>query len=245
MALFKKGNDTSSGGDPGWLEIKLNKYEIKYCWDCIKASGKKHNVKPSLTGQINASYAVDDKDGMLMKKIINPAIKLWDETYSLPKYLHRRLCQQQLVLSSKDNENLQSVLLPNDVVGENSKHQLDYKLHSWWVNYQQATEYNPIHRHGGLFSFAIWLKEPTSFAKQKLKENAKNTNGSRNYVFDFHYLDKLGYLSGMSFPLGPEMEGMMLFFPADLNHSVNPFYDVDEARVSMAGNIVPRFTLKV
>lgn len=244
MALFEKCDDATAGA--GWLEIKLNKYEIKYCWDCIKASGEKNNIKPSLTGQIDSSYAVEDKDGILMKKIINPAIEAWDKYFSLQAYLSRMVTQQQIVITSKDNETLHSCLLPNDAAPDgNNNHKLDYKLNSWWVNYQKATDYNPIHNHGGLFSFALWLKEPTSFAEQKLKRNAKGSSGSRNYVFDFHYLDKLGNITGMSFPLSPEMEGTMLFFPAKLQHSVHPFYEVDEARVSMAGNIVPRFTLKI
>ena len=31
----------------------------------------------------------------------------------------------------------------------------------------------------------------------------------------------------------------MLFFPAQLEHTVYPFYDCDEDRISVAGNIMP------
>jgi len=30
---------------------------------------------------------------------------------------------------------------------------------------------------------------------------------------------------------------MMLFFPAELNHLVYPFYGTDDARISLAGNV--------
>jgi len=37
--------------------------------------------------------------------------------------------------------------------------------------------------------------------------------------------------------MNPEIEGTMLFFPAKLNHIVYPFYDCEEDRVSISGNI--------
>ena len=33
-------------------------------------------------------------------------------------------------------------------------------------------------------------------------------------------------------------EGHMFIFPAHLGHSVNPFYDCDDERISIAGNIL-------
>ena len=40
--------------------------------------------------------------------------------------------------------------------------------------------------------------------------------------------------------MNPDMEGTMVFFPAKLQHSVNPFYECDEQRISIAGNIALR-----
>ena len=33
-------------------------------------------------------------------------------------------------------------------------------LESLWVNFQQRYEFNPIHRHTGLYSFVIWIEIP-------------------------------------------------------------------------------------
>ena len=171
-----------------------------------------------------------------MKKIFRPALKAWDEVYGLNLYIRKQLPQQEIVVKDEDGQVLKRVAIPFEGI------EIDYKLHSWWVNYQKATDYNPVHNHGGLFSFALWLKEPTSFDEQKLKENAKGSSGSRNYVFDFHFPNKLGQLIGASYELSPDDEGTMVFFPAHLNHSVHPFYEIDEFRVSMAGNIVNQLT---
>ena len=35
-----------------------------------------------------------------------------------------------------------------------------------------------------------------------------------------------------------DIEGWMVFFPAQLNHIVYPFYDCDEQRVSISGNVM-------
>tara|TARA_B100000519_G_scaffold120473_1_gene103987 strand:- start:501 stop:641 length:141 start_codon:yes stop_codon:yes gene_type:complete len=37
--------------------------------------------------------------------------------------------------------------------------------------------------------------------------------------------------------MSPKMEGTMLFFPARLKHTVYPFYNCKEERVSISGNI--------
>ena len=37
--------------------------------------------------------------------------------------------------------------------------------------------------------------------------------------------------------MSPEAEGTMLLFPARLRHGVNPFYECDEKRVSISGNL--------
>ena len=41
-----------------------------------------------------------------------------------------------------------------------------------------------------------------------------------------------------SFTLSPEDEGRILFFPAWLNHQVYPFYECDEERITISGNII-------
>jgi len=37
--------------------------------------------------------------------------------------------------------------------------------------------------------------------------------------------------------MDPELEGKMLFFPAQMKHAVHPFYECDEDRVSISGNL--------
>ena len=107
------------------------------------------------------------------------------------------------------------------------------------MNYQYKTEFNPYHDHSGVYSFAIWMKIPYSWDQQnKLpqftdikEENRKAGN------FEFEYIDTLGGVRTFGYKLSPEDEGTMLFFPAKLRHCVYPFYDTDEPRISIAGNL--------
>ena len=46
-----------------------------------------------------------------------------------------------------------------------------------------------------------------------------------------------GNIKHFGYRLDPNMEGRMLFFPARLQHTVYPFYNCDEARISVAGNL--------
>ena len=54
-------------------------------------------------------------------------------------------------------------------------------------------------------------------------------------LFTFTVRDMLGDLSSYNYE--PE-EGVMLFFPARLEHCVHPFYTSDEPRITIAGNVV-------
>ena len=109
-----------------------------------------------------------------------------------------------------------------------------YILKEWWVNYQQKNEFNPIHTHAGVYSFVIWLKIPTEYYDQN-KNNS--TNSPLKAAFSFNYSNLLGELKSYDYRLGKEFEGTLLFFPSKLNHQVYPFYNCDEDRISISGNI--------
>ena len=109
-----------------------------------------------------------------------------------------------------------------------------YYLERWWVNYQRQNEFNPLHDHTGIYSFVIWMKIPTSYEEQNLN-NISNTKSISS--FDFYFTDTLGHPMNYSYELSPEMEGIMLFFPSTLQHQVYPFYNCDDVRISVSGNL--------
>jgi hypothetical protein len=56
-------------------------------------------------------------------------------------------------------------------------------------------------------------------------------------MFQFHYTDILGNITGAVLPIDKKWEGQMLLFPALLNHSVFPFYSSNDYRISVSGNL--------
>jgi len=119
----------------------------------------------------------------------------------------------------------------------NSGHKYNYKLTNLWVNYQRQTEFNPVHDHGGSYSFVVWMKIPTSNKEQRELPIAKESlNGDSISNFAFLYNDVIGNIRSLSIPMEKETAGSMVIFPSRMKHQVYPFYECDEERVSIAGN---------
>ena len=112
-----------------------------------------------------------------------------------------------------------------------------YNLSRWWVNYQKQNEFNPLHNHSGIYSFVIWMKIPFHWQEQNQKDIARKSNHSSIASFEFVYSNMLGEDCMFSYKLASEDEGTLLFFPSKLYHQVYPFYDCDEDRISVSGNI--------
>ena len=106
-----------------------------------------------------------------------------------------------------------------------------------WVNYQKQYEFNPLHDHTGIYSFVIWLQIPTEYKDQRELLIAKNTNSPVISNFCFNYQNILGGSGEYVYEMSKEMEGTILFFPSQLQHTVYPFYDCEEDRISVSGNI--------
>ena len=106
-----------------------------------------------------------------------------------------------------------------------------------WVNYQKEGEFNPPHDHNGVYSFVIWMKIPTKHFDQNKNPISLKSNTHLISAFQFQYTNILGQIRPYVYEMNPEMEGTMLFFPAKLAHQVFPFYNCDEDRISISGNI--------
>ena len=109
---------------------------------------------------------------------------------------------------------------------------------TWWVNFQKQLEFNPIHTHAGILSFVIWMQIPTDHREQHDLPFSQGSNGPAASDFQFTYADILGNIQTYPILMDKNSEGYMFIFPAHLGHSVHPFYDCYEDRISIAGNIL-------
>jgi len=115
-----------------------------------------------------------------------------------------------------------------------------FELFGLWVNYQKKHDHVPIHDHSGLFSFVVFMKIPTHWKEQhvrpkKLNSPVNTPPSASNFTF---VLAQSKGVEQINFQLSPEDEGRMLFFPAWMCHQVYPFYECEEERITISGNII-------
>ena len=191
----------------GWLQVKLHDDYINHIWDCINTT-KKESYKDHLIGHIEDSQLIEDKDNKLYNGLLINLVKDYGKHWS-------------------HNHTLVPTQGP----------ELEFYLYDFWVNYQNQHEYNPIHSHGGMYSFAGWLTIPTDFEEQAQHHTAKGANRPTNSAFTFEYTDMFGEIRTHLYALSPKWNGTLLFFPSKLRHAVYPYYNCDEQRISFSGNI--------
>ena len=168
---------------------------------------KKEDLKHTLVGHVSESNTLVDRSDWFFMNTLKPLIS---------KY-------------KKEWRNL------GDPIPTNVSH--PYYISRWWVNYQKQHEFNPLHVHTGVYSFVIWMKMPFKWKEQNKKDIARRSNFPQISNFSFVYSNILGEIAFHRYELSPEDEGTLLFFPSNLNHQVYPFYDCDEDRISISGNI--------
>ena len=192
----------------GIVEVDLSEEQFNYVKQCIENKGE--SIKETLVGNIDNSYRLEDKDDWFFNNVCRDAMICYKDHF---------VNLGQSVPTTKSHE---------------------YVLDAWWVNYQKKHEFNPIHDHTGVYSFVIWVKIPTEYRHQHSLGIAKGVNPFGGVVtgdFAFNYTNIIGKQSSFIYNMGEYVEGRMILFPSDLRHCVYPFYDCDEERVSISGNI--------
>ena len=149
---------------------------------------------------------------------------------------------EDLVLDiCEDTERKQELLNPTTCIVNYN----DVYLKSMWINFQKKHEFNPIHTHSGDYSFVLFVDIPFDIKNEKECKNAIRTEEEErlNGVFTFSYPDSASSfpITHRNFDIDRSWEGTMFLFPANLAHSVNPFYTSNDYRVTISGNVIFEF----
>jgi len=115
---------------------------------------------------------------------------------------------------------------------------VNFIMPSVWVNFQKQHEFNPLHHHAGVYSFVIFMKIPYDWREQHSLPFSAESNYPCASNFEFVYTDIMGKVTNLPYKLDPSWEGTMLFFPAEMKHLVHPFYNCEEERITISGNIL-------
>jgi hypothetical protein len=103
-------------------------------------------------------------------------------------------------------------------------------LQSLWINYMQKNEFNPPHRHGGAFSFVVYLDVPKNIQQENI--DFKGQGVGPGAVSFYYGEEQVGIKT--SHAIVP-VTGDLWMFPASLKHMVPPFRS-DVTRISVSGN---------
>ena len=199
---------TCSPNPLGWIETQLDETHIEFLWKRIKETDGK-SMKDNLIGNISKSLIIEDRADFFYKKVLFPHVQQYRNNYH------------------------------GDPIRPHVYGKVDMVLNGFWVNYQYQHEFNPYHHHGGIYSFVVWLKIPYDWKEQHnlpFMEGIKDSDRKAS-DFEFEYCDLLGDIRNHRYQLDKSMEGRMVFFPAGLRHTVYPFYNCEEPRISVAGNV--------
>lgn len=187
------------------------------------------------------------------QKAINSPNTLGDVRNSLAGNLE----QSYKVYHSQDHDNFINSTITRFLPEINSnssklKYTNNISEGTHWINIQKKEDYNPVHSHIGMYSYVFWHKVPFKFEEEEKVSKLRHTNYDENYGdFLFRYIDyensfvplngdtnkgMLSYLKISKMNIDNSKENTFSIFPAWLPHSVDPFYSVDEDRVTFSGN---------
>jgi hypothetical protein len=129
---------------------------------------------------------------------------------------------------------IESELLVSDI---DTIDQADLYIERMWINYQRPTEFLPLHSHSGLLSFVVWTHIPYSFNDDLGARMVLSASKDRIGKFEFVFCNSLGAVRTLRLPVDTSFEGTICIFPAKMYHQVYPFYNVNDFRVTVSGNI--------
>jgi hypothetical protein len=212
-SIYKKGyNKFSNGGilldDIADFDFAIISKEIEK----IKNNFNQATIaNPDLVGQLEQSYELVDSRAVINRNAKKLAAQLNTqiniESRIISMYQH----------ADKDNYSLE--------------------LSGCWANFQKKYEYQPIHDHTGIYSFIIFYSIPFLINEEQKHAPGKLASDHFSGLLNFHYVDYLGSISTMVIPADATWNKKMIIFPANLKHSVHPFYSSDDYRITISGNL--------
>lgn len=195
----------------GYLLLDFDDNDLQPIKDEIGRIERKEKIpkgaQAGLLGHIKREYELDECKEHI-SNLIMPSVYAFKETFGDPLYV-------------------------NNILSRN----VDYYIDKAWVNFQERTEFNPLHDHTGIYSFVIWIEIPYTREEENGVFADIPEGRKRNGNFSFTYINPLGILETRTINADKSYEGKGLFFPSMLNHSVHPFYTSDKYRISVSGNI--------
>tara|TARA_R110002060_G_scaffold12981_2_gene18449 strand:+ start:2129 stop:2806 length:678 start_codon:yes stop_codon:yes gene_type:complete len=178
---------------------------------CVNAKEKAKKANYTLAGHIKEEYFIEE----ISKDFV--------------KFINEHCLTHEIIKTIIKGSQMQ-------VLSENKPFYID----SLWVNYQKKYEFNPPHKHSGLFSFVIFIKIPYDLKEEETYfKDVKKDTFSTQHTSKFAFLNTnySGEIHCDILPVDKSFEGNIIFFRAAQLHQVFPFYTSDDYRITVSGNL--------
>ena len=109
----------------------------------------------------------------------------------------------------------------------------ELNAHDLWVNFMKPGDFNPVHTHGGDYSFVIFLDVPEKIVEE---QNAFEGTSAKPGSLMFEFTQQAKPKWAMTGQTYRPKTGDMIIFPALLQHWVVPFKSKC-TRISVSGNL--------
>jgi len=193
------------------VDVRLADEGMNFLWDSINNTPK-NDARPDLVANNSGAKYIHDMDNTFYKNVLAH----WSE-----------------YLFYKNWNNYYDTHIAKKVPVQ------EFVLKELWVNHQKQHEFNPPHNHRGTFSFVIFMKIPYHWKEQHALPISEYSNNP--CASDFQFILPTGGdhgLNTINIHLSSDDEGRMLFFPSRITHQVFPFYNCEEERITISGNIM-------
>ena len=199
-----------SFGHDGYLLVKFDEDDLRSIKKDIliiqNNFDRAKKVKNELAGNLQREYQLPDKSKQKLHEIVFPYIDEYNKHFSW---------------------HLDTGLLDNN---------LPYDISKPWVNFQKKHEFNPLHKHAGMYSFVLWIQIPYLMEDEMDSPSVVDSNTKRPGCFEFAYTSTMGQVKSHAILADKKLENHMIIFPSMMMHCVYPFYTSDDYRISIAGN---------
>ena len=110
---------------------------------------------------------------------------------------------------------------------------MELKYDDLWINYMKSGDFNPLHTHGGDYSFVLFLDVPKKLVKEQ--EDYQGTSAKPGALM-FEYTQQARPRWATTGSIIKPQTGDFYMFPAMLQHWVCPFKS-KVTRISVSGNL--------
>ena len=136
-----------------------------------------------------------------------------------------------------EKQNLRDYVLRQKIKAVQKEAPVSLYLANLWVNFMKKHEFNPVHKHFGVFSFVIFVKVPFVFKDQAEIGPGKESNSNSVGALDFIHIGLDNEIHSTTKLVDKTYEGTGYIFPANLCHTVYPYYEIEDERVTVSGNL--------